>query len=258
MKFLITIYLFFCSSLGLLAQDKEFTIKGSIKKYPSRSMAFLFYKSSTGRLVDSAEIVKGSFTFRGKIDEPRPAGIALRKPGETISIQHYTSFYIEPGELTFTSRSDLSTASITGSPASFELQELDNLGVNVILRRPDSVSVTRTTKSVALPSGAGSPVGAVQGTSRPVIGGTSPMIRVITEVNELPLETQSIIRKWEEEAKDKVLQFIKDHPRSFVSLYTLYKLWVFKKISSEEYHNMLTVLDASLLQSNEGKVMFPM
>lgn len=118
------------------------------------------------------------------------------------------------------------------------------------------MSVTQTTKNVALPSGAGSPGGAVLGPSRPVISGTPPLIRVITEVNELPLETQSIIRKWEEDAKGKVLQFIKDHPKSFVSLYTLDKLWVLKRITSDEHRNMINVLDPGLLNSNEGKVMF--
>lgn len=257
-NFTFSLALLLCLSITLLAQDKDYTITVSVKKYPSDAMAYLQYKGPNGEVKDSVKIQDGTFTFSGKIDEPRPASIMLREPGKKVTAQHVIAFYIEPGNIGVNSKLMLSTAVVTGSPASLDKKELDKLLVNKNFSDPEKVAVRTTTRVVAVPAGSApptsGPVGVGRG-SRPV-GGTVVGTRTITDINELPHEMQTAIRGMQEEAKGKVLQFIKDHPNSFVSMYTLNSLWGAKRLNYAEYISLVNILGPNLMQSNEAKVMF--
>jgi hypothetical protein len=79
--------------------------------------------------------------------------------------------------------------------------------------------------------------------------------RVISDVNELPYELQSKIAAIQEDAKNKILQFIKEHSNSFVSLYTLHSLWMVKKINYADYQSAINALSLELVNSNQGESM---
>ena len=83
-NFTFSLALFLCFSITLLAQDKDYHITALIKKYPSNAMAYLRYMGPKGEILDSATINNGSFTFKGKIDEPRPAHIVIRELGKSM------------------------------------------------------------------------------------------------------------------------------------------------------------------------------
>jgi hypothetical protein len=250
--FLIALFL----SLSLFAQDKNYTITVSARKYSAPYMAYLQYKGKNGEVKDSVAVKDGTFTFSGMIDEPRPASIVLKEPGKKISSQDIVKFYIEPGNLSATARSLFSNAEIMGSPSTKDNIELSKiLAISNHLDGPPRI--TEVTQIVAVPAGSGPPSSST-GVGRPMpTPGPGVTKRVITDMNELPYEVRSAIQDMREEAKDKVLKFISDHPASFVSMYTVNSLWQAKKISYNEYIDLVNVLDKRLLQSNEGKFMFP-
>lgn len=251
-NFTFSLALLLCFSITLLAQDKDYHITASIKKYPSNAMAYLRFMGPKGEVLDSATINDGSFTFKGKIDEPRPAHIVIRELGKKYASQHVAAFYIEPGDLEIEGNM-LFNATITGSPATIDKKALDKLLVGNNLSEPTKVLVR--TEVVAVPAGS-IPQGSIsQGRSRPA-GGTVVSRRTITDMNELPFEVQSKIKAMQEESKGKVLKFIKEHPESFVSMYTVNSLWGAKRISYLEYISLINGLSPILRESNEGKVMF--
>ncbi len=253
-NFTFSILLLVCFSASLLAQDKDYTITATVKKYPSKGMAYLQYQGLNSKIIDSVVIENGSFTFKGKIDEPRPASIVIREPGDKPASQHAIKFYIEPGDIGMNSKSMLSTASIKGSPASIDRKEMDKLLASDNFAQPEKVNVIQTTQMVAVPAGSMPPRTLSQG--RPMQAGSVPTRRTITDINELPYEMQSAIRAMRDEAKGKVLQFIEDHPNSFVSMYSLNSLWEAKRLTYAEYIPLLNGLSQDLMKSNQGRVMF--
>ncbi|WP_276345878.1 DUF4369 domain-containing protein [Daejeonella sp. JGW-45] len=255
-NFTFTILLLICFSATLLAQDKDYTISASVKKHPSKGMAYLQYEGLNGKIVDSVAIEGGSFTFKGKVDEPRPASIVIKEPGGKVAAQHMIKFYIEPLDIAINSKMMLSTADIMGSPASADRKKMDKLLLGDNFAQPEKVQVVQTTQIVAVPAGSMPPRAISQSRGRPMPSGQVINRRVITDINELPYEMQSAIRAMRDEAKGKVLQFIKDHPDSFVSMYTLNSLWEAKRLTYAEYIPLLNGLSENLVRSNQGKVMF--
>jgi hypothetical protein len=247
--FLIALFL----SLSIFAQDKNYTITVSARKYSAPYIAYLQYKGKNGEVKDSVAVKDGTFTFSGMIDEPRPALIVLKEPGKKISLQDGLEFYIEPANIAVTARSAFSNADITGSPSTKDKIELSR--ILAAANRLDAPRVTEVSQVVVVPAGQGPPISGVG--HPPPTPGPGVTKRVITDMNELPYEVRSAIENMRDEAKYKVLDFIKDHPASFVSMYTLNSLWQTKKINYNEYIDLLNILDKRLLQSNEGKRMFP-
>ncbi|MEJ7691435.1 DUF4369 domain-containing protein [Daejeonella sp.] len=255
-NFTFSLALFLCFSITLLAQDKEYMITGSVKKYPSGAMAYLQYKGLTGIVKDSVSIVGGNFAFKGKIDEPRPASISIHEPNKKTTAQNHVNFFLEPGNLMVAGKQMLYNAIITGSPATSDKKDFDKLMAGQRFTQPGKVTVTQTTRVVAVPAGSMPPSGTMsQGRGGPA-SGTLVSQRTINDINDLPYEVQSAIREMNEQGKEKAVQFIKDHPNSFVSMYALNSLWVAKRITYLEYVSISNALAQALMQSNEGKVMF--
>lgn len=253
-NFTIGILLLVCFSAPLLAQENDYTIAVTVKKYPKGSMAYLQYNGLSGRIMDSVAIDNGSFSFKGKVDEPRPASIVIREPGKKPSSQHMIKFYIEPRDIGINSKVTLSTGNVSGSPASAEGKEMDKLLAANNFSQPEKVNVTKVTQLVAVPAGSMPPRALSAGQGRPIQVGSTK--QTITDINELPYEMQSKIRAISDESKGKVLHYIKSHPDSFVSMYTLDSLWKAKRLTYVEYIPLLNALSENLVKSNQGRVMF--
>lgn len=256
MKYLFTITILFYFYADLTAQDMDFSITGSVKKYSPEAMAYLQYKGLNGEIRDSVALGNGIFIFKGKIDEPRPAAIVIKEPGKKASTQQFIKFYIEPGNLNFTAKSLIMNAVITGSPATDEMIQLNKLAGAGALASPEQVSVRTETRVVAVPAGQLPPSSiSMSGRGLPP-GSVVTSRKTITNISELPYEVQSVIAAMREESKAKVIQFIKDHPKSFVSMNTVQSLLQTKRINIGEYLSLLNVLNPELLESNQGKMMF--
>jgi hypothetical protein len=242
-------------SLSLFAQDKNYTITVSARKYSAPYKAYLQYRGLNGEVKDSVNVIDGSFTFSGTVDEPRPASIVLMQPGKRIAPQDIIKFYIEPGNLTATARSLISNAEFTGSPATKDNVDFNKILASANLEGPQRI--TTVTQVVSVPAGQ-APPSMVTGPGQPMPrSGPGVTKTVTTDMSQLPYEVRSAIAAMREEAKYKVLDFIKSRPASFVSMYTLHSLLQTQKITYDEYLPLFTMLDRKLLESNGGKLMFP-
>ena len=104
------------------AQQKpasHFVLNGTLKG-ENTGMMYLYYSNMTNaRVKDSAVISNGKFSFRGKINEPTMANLALKE--ETRNQNNSTSFFIEPTVMTITlPLNKFSSAKFTGSEAQKE------------------------------------------------------------------------------------------------------------------------------------------
>jgi len=98
-----------------------FTIQGKIGNVGSPARAYLFYQLGANKIVDSTQIVGGSFTLTGKVMDPGQAFLVIDHSGlGAAGLDPKTadglSFFIEKGNMSITSATDSAAkAQITGS-----------------------------------------------------------------------------------------------------------------------------------------------
>lgn len=98
-----------------------FIINAKIGKLNGPARAYLFYQLGANKIVDSALIVQGSFSFNGNVMDPGQAYLVIDHTGGGESkldtkTADALSFFIEKGTLTVTSATDsVAQAQITGS-----------------------------------------------------------------------------------------------------------------------------------------------
>ncbi len=244
---LLTFILLFTFSLSA----QEYTITVSARKYSEPYMAYLQYKGPNGEFIDSAEVKNGMLTFKGKIDEPRPASIVFKVPGKKVPAQDKLKFFIEPGNLTVDARSVFANASVTGSVSTKEFEAIDKL----LLKdpaEPQPVMVER--RIVAVPAGQAPP--RIATTSRSPVRASAVPKRPAEDPSAPPYDLLAVVGGIGEDSKAKVLEYVNTHPGSFVSGYVLYALWKALKLNYADYSVLVNSLDPAVRTSNEGKVMF--
>lgn len=93
----------FFTTLAAGAQQKtanQFFLNGRLKGENSGMMYLYYSNSQNAREKDSAVITNGKFSFKGKINEPTMAYLALKEETETRDQNHSTSFFMEPAMMT--------------------------------------------------------------------------------------------------------------------------------------------------------------
>lgn len=103
--------------LGLLAQN-GFTIHGKIGELDTPSKIYLAYTEAGKRVLDSADLHKGSFQFAGKVSSPGPASLIVKH--DTASVigrvrRDEMFFYIENAAITVTAKDSVKNAIVRGS-----------------------------------------------------------------------------------------------------------------------------------------------
>ncbi|HEY5327370.1 MAG TPA: TlpA disulfide reductase family protein [Mucilaginibacter sp.] len=116
------IFLFIIALLPLVALAQEpqtFEIKSKIGNLNTRARAYLIYQEGANRVIDSAQIINGSFSFKGQIMNPTGALLVIDRFGFGLNTLDSTSdnlsFYIDKGEFEINSKDSLTKARITGS-----------------------------------------------------------------------------------------------------------------------------------------------
>ncbi len=116
------IFFYIIGFLPLIAfsqTPETFTIKSQVGHLNAPAKAYLIYQPGANRLVDSAQITNGSFTFTGQVMNPVNAFLVLDHRGvgftKLDSTADVLSFYIEKGELAVNSPDSVSKAIIAGS-----------------------------------------------------------------------------------------------------------------------------------------------
>jgi peroxiredoxin len=96
-----------------------FTIKGKVGALNAPAKAYLAYPTATEQVVDSSDVVKGAFQFKGKVEEPTSANIRLVHAGSPDPSKRPTpdvlAFYIENKAITLTAADSVKKSVIKGS-----------------------------------------------------------------------------------------------------------------------------------------------
>lgn len=133
MKKLIVLVIALTSITNLSFAQKlkdEFLLKGKLSGQ-NDGMMYLYYSDiENKRVKDSAVIMNGSFSFRGKISEPTMAYLSLKE--ETRNELNSTSFFVEPVVVSISVQlNDFKHAKVTGSKTQGEYAVLENSKENI-------------------------------------------------------------------------------------------------------------------------------
>jgi thiol-disulfide isomerase/thioredoxin len=114
MKKILLFFFIVTSSFKIVVAQKQFVLNGTLKG-KNTGLMYLYYSDNENKRVrDSAEIVDGSFSFKGKINEPSMAYLALKE--ETRTENNSVSFFMEPSVMSVILPLDkFSDATFTGS-----------------------------------------------------------------------------------------------------------------------------------------------
>lgn len=107
---------------------QTFALKGKVGTLNAPAKAYLIYQLGANRVIDSTEIVNGSFELSGNLLNPTNAflvvdhkGVGFEKLNETADV---LTFFIDKGEMSVNSADSVSKAQITGSPINDDNKKL--------------------------------------------------------------------------------------------------------------------------------------
>ena len=106
--------------------QQSYTLTGKIGLINAPATIYLQHQSESKVITDTAKIVNGGFTFKGKIDDPVPARLILDHDGTGIQKQQpdLLNIYIEAGNINFQSKDSITNATISGSKINTQNQQL--------------------------------------------------------------------------------------------------------------------------------------
>ena len=115
----ILFYIIALCPLMAIAQDGTFTVKAQVGHLNTPAKAFLLYQLGANRVLDSAAITNGSFTFTGTLLNPVSAIIVIDPKGEGLEKLNKTAdnlnFYLDNGQINIAGADSVAKAQITGS-----------------------------------------------------------------------------------------------------------------------------------------------
>ncbi|MNK08671.1 Thiol-disulfide oxidoreductase ResA [compost metagenome] len=118
--------------VALMAQS-DFTLKGSAKSVANGNKVYLVFAENGQRLTDSAVVNNGAFEFKGKVTSPVMGNIFNNVnpyvKGANTKNMDYIALYIEPGNIVLNSADSLKSAVAGGTQAN-----IDNTKLNASLK----------------------------------------------------------------------------------------------------------------------------
>jgi peroxiredoxin len=122
MKKILFYIIAFLPSLAFAQTASTFTIQGKVGSLNSPVRAYLFYQLGGNKIIDSADIIQGSFKFTGSVMDPSQALLVVDHKGLGSAFLDEKSLdglslYLEKGTFAVVSNTDsIAKAQITGSP----------------------------------------------------------------------------------------------------------------------------------------------
>ena len=114
--------LYIIALLPLIAFAQEpqpFLIKSKVGNLNAPARAYLIYQLGANRVIDSALITNGSFTFKGQIINPSAAVVVIDRNGVGLNSLDTSAdnlnLYVDKGEFEINSKDSIAKAVITGS-----------------------------------------------------------------------------------------------------------------------------------------------
>lgn len=115
----IFLYIITLCPLLAAAQDGTFTLKAQVGHLNKPAKAYLLYQLGANKVLDSAVITNGNFTFTGALLNPVNAVIVIAPKGEGLEKLDQKadnlSLYLENGIINITGTDSVARAEITGS-----------------------------------------------------------------------------------------------------------------------------------------------
>jgi len=105
--------------IGVMAQV-AFTVKGKVGSLNKPAKAYLSYRVGTTTVLDSAELVNGTFEFKGTVESPTSASLRVKHdavpvdPKKRVPVDGLP-FYLEKATINVTATDSIKYAKITGS-----------------------------------------------------------------------------------------------------------------------------------------------
>jgi len=195
----ILLYIILLLPVAAFAQEPEtFVLKGKIGALNAPAKAYLAYQVGATKVIDSAVITNGSFSFTGKILNPTNASLLLDRKGtgliKTDSTADVLNFYVEKGELSLTSPDSAYKAVITGSKINDDSKRL----IGQLKPINDRAKVLNAEKKSA---------------SEAQLNSADFQNKLEAKFKELQIEQKAVIK-----------MFILSNPNSYLSILALYSV----------------------------------
>ena len=125
----ILLYIIALLPLMAFAQEPQpFLIKSKVGNLNAPARAYLIYQLGANRMIDSALITNGSFTFKGQIINPSAAVLVIDRNGVGLNSLDTTAdnlnFYVDKGEFEINSQDSVAKAVIKGSKINDDNEKL--------------------------------------------------------------------------------------------------------------------------------------
>lgn len=127
-RFFVTALLL--SSSALWAQNGTYTLNAKLAGVKAPAKAYLRYMVGSTATMDSAQLQNGTFSFKRTIDNPALATLYIDKLGTGFSRTRpiaATSLYLESGTIAVTSPDSLENAVVSGTPLNVDNQKLTTM-----------------------------------------------------------------------------------------------------------------------------------
>ncbi|MBN9381860.1 MAG: AhpC/TSA family protein [Chitinophagaceae bacterium] len=118
---------------AILPAQTGYVIKGRLEKLNQPAKAYLFYKVNGQNHIDSTNVEKGYFIFRGSVGSPKEANIKVVRRDETVDNPtirprpDILPFFIEDKTIALTAKDSISRAEIKGSPVNDDNRDITAL-----------------------------------------------------------------------------------------------------------------------------------
>lgn len=208
--------------------QQNFTINGKVKIQTVPAKVFLYYTVNGKTTIDSVDMRDGTFTFKGRVDEPIVANLKLRKQGPKPKPgmrpkTDLLNFALEPGTISMISQNDsLQSAVVSGS----------EVADGMLKFKAAQKIVAEKIKAFLEPYNAGTPE---QKKDLAFVGPFQKGMEALkAEMDNVPID------------------FIHNNPDSFASL-ILYKQLVFNTADPVGTERIFNGLSARLRESEMGK-----
>jgi Peroxiredoxin len=119
--------LLFCTLPMAMFAQQSYTLTGKIGELNAPAKIYLQHQVDKKMVIDTAKLVKGSFTFKGTVGDPEYARLVIDHEGkglQAIRQPDLKTIFIEAGTITFQSKDSIANASINGSKTNGEYQSL--------------------------------------------------------------------------------------------------------------------------------------
>lgn len=180
--------------MALMAQ-KPFTLKGEVKSLKTGDKIYLSYMEGGARVTDSTLVTNGAFELKGNITDPKMANL-FKNINPFVNDTNprfldYTTLYIEPGNITTISLDSLKSTRTSGTPTNNENVNL-TASLKPLTDKMESINEEFLKLTAAQKSDQ----------------------TVLTSFRSRAMKTN-------EEMTQVYLNFVKNNPKSYVSLNTL-------------------------------------